>query len=195
MILVHRTKELLLQYYQTLPLSTLCFISSANSRTLTIKRSNPTFVYAMFYIVSEFTNFDNQATFEIDPVLQNSLVLNPRKQINTLLSEPIHPTNMPIQSLTLDIWYEILVLLDIKEAIALSFPRFFGAYIESEQAIRFRNAINSYMRSGVVDLPVGPLASFVCSVMLFTILKPPFLVHSKISTCPFVEHRCESQVV
>jgi hypothetical protein len=40
---------------------------------------------------------------------------------------------------------------------------------------------------------VGPLASFVCSVMLFTILKPPFLARSSISTCPLVEYRCESE--
>jgi hypothetical protein len=92
--------------------------------------------------------------------LQISLVLNHRKQINTLLSEPIHPTYMPIPSLPLDIWYEILLLLDIKEAIALSkaYPRYFGALIEAKQVIRFRNAINSCVRSSAVDLPVSPLS-------------------------------------
>jgi hypothetical protein len=40
----------------------------------------------------------------------------------------------------------------------------FGAFIESKPGIRFRNAINSYMRSTAVDLPVGRLSSFVCSV-------------------------------
>jgi hypothetical protein len=74
---------------------------------------------------------------------------------------------MPIPYLPLDIWYEILGLLDIDEAIAFSKadPRFFGAFIEDKQGIRFRNAINSYMRSSSVDLPVGPLSTFVCSVL------------------------------
>jgi hypothetical protein len=80
---------------------------------------------------------------------------------------------MPIPPLPLDIWYEVFGLLDIDEAIAFSKadPRFLGAYIESKQGIRFRNAINSYMRSiavelpvGLLDLPVGSLSSFVCSV-------------------------------
>jgi hypothetical protein len=73
---------------------------------------------------------------------------------------------MTIPYLPLDLWYEVFGLLDIDEAIAFSKadPRFLGAYIESKQGIRFRNAINSYMRSNAVDLPVGPLSSFVCSV-------------------------------
>jgi hypothetical protein len=41
----------------------------------------------------------------------------------------------------------------------------FGAFIESKQGIRFRNAINSFMRSNAVDFPVGPLSSFVHSVL------------------------------
>jgi hypothetical protein len=74
---------------------------------------------------------------------------------------------MTITSLTLEIWQKILELLDILEAIAISKaqPRFFGALIESTQRIRFRNAINYFIRSNAVDLPVGPLASFVCSIM------------------------------
>jgi hypothetical protein len=75
---------------------------------------------------------------------------------------------MKISSLPLDLWYEVFGLLDIDEAIAVSkaSPRLFGAFIESKQGIRFRNAINSYVRSNAVDLPVGPLSlsSFVCSV-------------------------------
>jgi hypothetical protein len=65
-----------------------------------------------------------------------------------------------------DIQHDIFLLLDIDEAIAISKanPRLFGAFIKSKQGIRFRNAINSYMRSNAVDLPVGPLSSFVCSV-------------------------------
>ncbi len=41
---------------------------------------------------------------------------------------------MSLNPLHLDIWYEILLLLDIKEAIAISkaYPRFFGAFIESK---------------------------------------------------------------
>jgi hypothetical protein len=65
------------------------------------------------------------------------------------------------------VFYQAFVgLLDIDEAIAISeaSPRYFGAFIKSKQGIRFRNAINSYMRSNSVDLPVGPLSSFVCSV-------------------------------
>jgi hypothetical protein len=53
------------------------------------------------------------------------------------------------------------------EAIAVSkaSPRVFGAFIKSKQGIRFRNAINSYMRSNTINFPVGPLSSFVCSVL------------------------------
>jgi hypothetical protein len=74
---------------------------------------------------------------------------------------------MPIPYLPLDLWYEVFGLLDIDEAIAVSkaSPRYFGAFILSKQGIRFRNAINSFMRSNSVDLPVGPLSSFVCSVL------------------------------
>ncbi len=71
---------------------------------------------------------------------------------------------MPIPSLPIELWQKILELLDIQEAIAISKarPRFFGAFIEHKQAILFRNAINSYLRSNAADLPVGPLASFIC---------------------------------
>jgi hypothetical protein len=74
---------------------------------------------------------------------------------------------MQISSLPLDLWYEVFGLLDIDEAIAVSkaSPRVFGAFILSKQGIRFRNAINNYLRSNAVDLPVGPLSSFVCSVL------------------------------
>jgi hypothetical protein len=73
---------------------------------------------------------------------------------------------MPFPHLPLDLWYEVFGLLDIDDSIAISKadPRLFGAFIESKQGIRFRNAINSYMRSNAADLPVGPLSSFVCSV-------------------------------
>jgi hypothetical protein len=73
---------------------------------------------------------------------------------------------MPIPYLHLDLWYEILGLLDIKDAIAISkaSPRFLGRFIESKRAIRFRNTVNSFMRSHAVDFPVGPLSSFICSV-------------------------------
>jgi hypothetical protein len=106
--------------------------------------------------------------FEIDRVLQSSFVIKPHKRINQqLLPDPIHLTKMLINPLPLDIWYEILLLLDIKDAIAISkaYPRFFGAFVEDKLVIRFRNAVNSYIRSNAVDLPVGPLASFICSVM------------------------------
>jgi hypothetical protein len=93
--------------------------------------------------------------------LQFSCLLNP-----PLRSESIHPTKMIFPFLPLDLWYEVFGLLDIDEAIAVSkaSPRVFGAFIKSKQGIRFRNAINSYMRSNAVDLPVGPLSSFVCSI-------------------------------
>jgi hypothetical protein len=73
---------------------------------------------------------------------------------------------MHFSLLPTDIQHDIFLLLDIDEGIAISKanPRLFGAFIESKQGIRFRNAINSYMRSNAVDLPVGPLSSFVCSV-------------------------------
>jgi hypothetical protein len=73
---------------------------------------------------------------------------------------------MSISSLPLDLWYDVFGLLDIDEAIAVSkaSPRLFGAFIKSKQGIRFHNAINSYMRSNAMDLPVGHLSSFVCSV-------------------------------
>jgi hypothetical protein len=73
---------------------------------------------------------------------------------------------MKISSLPLDLWYEVFRLLDIDEAIAVSkaSPQVFGAFIKSKQGIRFRNAINSYIRSTAVDFPVGRLSSFVCKV-------------------------------
>jgi hypothetical protein len=74
---------------------------------------------------------------------------------------------MKISSLPMDLWYEVFGFVDIDEAIAIykADPRLFGAFIELEQGIRFRNAINSYMRSNALELPVGPLSSFVCSVL------------------------------
>jgi hypothetical protein len=74
---------------------------------------------------------------------------------------------MSIPRLPIELWQNILELLDIQEAIATSkaHPRFFGAFIESKQVIRFRSAINSFVHSNAVDLPVGPLSSFVCSVL------------------------------
>jgi hypothetical protein len=73
---------------------------------------------------------------------------------------------MKITSLPFDLWYEVFGLFDIDEAIAVSkaSPRVFGAFIKSKQGIRFRNAMNTYMRSNAVDLPVGRISSFVCSV-------------------------------
>jgi hypothetical protein len=73
---------------------------------------------------------------------------------------------MPLPYLPLDLWYEILLLLDIDDAIAFSLadPRFVGAFIESKQGIRFRNALNSDLRSTARDLPVGHLSSFICRV-------------------------------
>jgi hypothetical protein len=73
---------------------------------------------------------------------------------------------MPFPHLPLDLWYEVFGFLDTDEAIAVSkaSPRLFGAFILSKQGIRFRNAINSYLRSNSVEFPVGPLASFICSV-------------------------------
>jgi hypothetical protein len=74
---------------------------------------------------------------------------------------------MNFSLLPTDIQHDIFLLLDIDEAIAISKanPRLFGAFILSKQGIRFRNAINSYMRSNAVDFPVGRLSSFVCSVL------------------------------
>jgi hypothetical protein len=71
------------------------------------------------------------------------------------------------------LWYKIFVLLSIGDAIAVSkaSPRLFGAFIESNQGIRFRNAVNSFMRSTAVDLSVGSLSSFVCSVTRGSSLK------------------------
>jgi hypothetical protein len=89
-------------------------------------------------------------------------------QFSCLFNPPLRPNQIqqPHPHLPLDLWYDILALLDIDDAIAMSkaSPRFFGAFIESKQGIRFSNAINSYMRSDAVYLPVGPLSSFVCSV-------------------------------
>jgi hypothetical protein len=73
---------------------------------------------------------------------------------------------MHFSLLPTDIQHDIFLLLDIDEAIAISKanPRLFGAFIESNQGIRFHNAINSYKRSNAVDFPVGALSSFICSV-------------------------------
>jgi hypothetical protein len=48
------------------------------------------------------------------------------------------------ESLPLDMWIEILSLLDIQDASSISKadPRTFGALIEYQQVIRFKNAIN-----------------------------------------------------
>jgi hypothetical protein len=102
----------------------------------------------------------------LNRVLQNLIVIKSRKKINPQTPEPIHPSKMSIPHIPLDLWYEVFGLLDIDEAIAVSKarPRLFGAFIKSKQGIRFRNAINSYMRSDSVDLPVGALSSFICSV-------------------------------
>jgi hypothetical protein len=49
------------------------------------------------------------------------------------------------ESLPIDLWIEILSLLDIQDAssLAKADPRTFGAFIEYQQVIRFKNAINS----------------------------------------------------
>jgi hypothetical protein len=49
------------------------------------------------------------------------------------------------ESLPLDIWFDILSLLDIQDArsISIADPRSFGAFIEDKQVIRFRNAFNT----------------------------------------------------
>jgi hypothetical protein len=49
------------------------------------------------------------------------------------------------ESLPLDLWFEILSLLDIADAFAISKadPRTFGAFIEDKQVVRFRNAFNT----------------------------------------------------
>jgi hypothetical protein len=49
------------------------------------------------------------------------------------------------ESLFLDLWYQILSLLDIPDALANSIadPRTFGAFIEDKQTIRNSNAFNS----------------------------------------------------
>jgi hypothetical protein len=75
---------------------------------------------------------------------------------------------MSLPLLPLDIWYEVFGLLDIDEANAIckADPRFLVAVIEDKQGIRFRNAINSYMRSTAVDLPVGPLSSFIFNIFI-----------------------------
>jgi hypothetical protein len=80
---------------------------------------------------------------------------------------------MPIPPLPMDLWYDVFGLLDIDDAIAISkaSPRYIGAFIESKQGIRFRNAISSYMRSNAVDLPVGRLSSFVRFVSYYSSLQ------------------------
>jgi hypothetical protein len=94
------------------------------------------------------------------------IVINLKRNQPTTTTLSNHPTKMKISSLPLELWYEVFGLLDIDEAIAVSkaSPRVFGAFILSKQGIRFRNAIKSYMRSNAVDLPVGTLSSFVCSI-------------------------------
>jgi hypothetical protein len=106
--------------------------------------------------------------FGIDRVFLENFTRHPTSQTNQSTAPRFNPSNqMKINPLPLDIWYEIIVLLDIKEAIALSkaLPQFFGAFVESEKAIRFHNAINSYMHSTMVDLPVGSLTSCIRFVL------------------------------
>jgi hypothetical protein len=49
------------------------------------------------------------------------------------------------ESLPLDLWYEILSLLDIQDAFSISIadPRTFGAFIEDKQEIRNNNVFNT----------------------------------------------------
>jgi hypothetical protein len=74
---------------------------------------------------------------------------------------------MPLLVLPLELWQKILELLEVLDAIAISkaHPRFFGARIESTQAIRFYNAINSFMCFTYIpygfDLPY-PYGYFAC---------------------------------
>jgi hypothetical protein len=51
---------------------------------------------------------------------------------------------MPLPPLPLYLWYDVFGLLGIDDATAISkaSPRLFGAFIESNQRIRFRNALN-----------------------------------------------------
>jgi hypothetical protein len=49
------------------------------------------------------------------------------------------------ESLPLDLWYEILGMLNIQDALSISIadPRTFGAFIEDKQGIRSNNAFNT----------------------------------------------------
>jgi hypothetical protein len=153
---------------------------------------------------SYFSSDLNSVLFDRTISVFKWLISSSTSLISTLANKSHHsatiqPPKMPIPSLPLEIWQKILELVDIHEAIAFFKAHFIGAFIESTQGIRFRDAINSYMRSNVVELPVGPLASFVClqcyARIHFEILWPSLLARSKISPYPIFKYRCESQVV
>jgi hypothetical protein len=58
--------------------------------------------------------------------------------------DPVHINNV-FYSLPVELWIEILSLLDIQDAISISKadPRTFGAFIEDKQDIRNKNAFNT----------------------------------------------------
>jgi hypothetical protein len=76
-------------------------------------------------------------------ILIISLTKPNKNQSTTMINQPYIKT--VFESLPLDIWYEILSLLDIPDALAISKadPRTFGALIEDKQAIRNSNAFKS----------------------------------------------------
>jgi hypothetical protein len=98
----------------------------------------------------------------------------PLKQINppTHPAPPIHPptnpapinqSKMTLDPLPLDIWYELLLLLDIKEAIQKPFLVSLERLSSQSKLSVF--AMPSTRICVLCDLPVGPLASFICFLL------------------------------
>jgi hypothetical protein len=95
-------------------------------------------------------------------------------------------------SLPIELWIEILGLLDIQDALSISTadPRTFGAFIEVKQAIRFKNAFNttpSFLFNRVINGSVVGYSSFFA-----------FLQRHLLETCivPPSKHFCDiSQII
>jgi hypothetical protein len=85
-------------------------------------------------------------------------------------------------SLPLDLWIEIFGMLTIKEAHAISLadPRTFGAFIEDQQVIRFKNVVNDSPLSlfnKQLNFPPFDLGSCDMSLnLVWSLLASSFLV-------------------
>jgi hypothetical protein len=102
-------------------------------------------------------------------VLQKSLFKPLQYHFSGVIEIMQNSLNPPCyQTLPIELWQKIFGLLDITDAITISkaSPRTFGALIEYENVIRYRNAINSYKRPDAFSLSIGSLPWLIGKVLL-----------------------------